>query len=1259
MNKTTTNIFHRSLMCLIPAILFFVTTATAQTTWTEVANDDFESNWGTWNDGGSDCRRSINDASKANSGSYCVRLRDNTNTSVMTTDNLDLSSYTSAKIEFSFIASNMEVNEDFWLQYSTNGGSSFTTVEDWITGTDFSNNQRLNPSVEIAGSFTAATQIRFRCDATANNDWVYIDDVVISGGTTSGGDTEAPTIPGGLSASNITETSFDVSWNASTDNVGVIGYNIYLNSAYIGSTGTTSTPLSSLTADTPYTVHIEAYDAAGNTSAWSNVLNVTTATPSNNVVISDWDGTTASFTVSNGASYSTATNPSQGGINSSANSGLFVSTASQWDYLRLDLSGTTDFTAFPVYKLKVRADYTGGEILFKFEAGTGGNWVSRTGSPSVVGQWEEYTFDFTGETSDTFSRLIIALDRTNTTAGNNWYVDDLIKVGTGGGGDTEAPSTPSGLSSSNITSSSFDVSWTASTDNVGVTGYNVYLDGSPHSSPSSTSASFSGLTANTNYAVTVEAKDAAGNISALSSALIVQTAVSQGSPKTCQTTIDNWNGTTVTWADNGQMQTVANPDQSGVNTSSTSGLFTSSIGQYDNINTTFGQEIDLAANPVFRIKVLAPHHGTVVMKFENSDNSASTSRSLVPDKQGEWETLEFDFTGDANNGYVKMVIFFDLFYTQVGNLWYVDDVEQISASCVATADNYAPDVPANLAAIDAYETSAIISWDESIDDWKMDKYNIYVDNVLVKSTTGTKETLDGLTGGNSYAVEIQAQDAAGNTSAKSSSIQVNTTSANAHVIPADYNLRLGTQIIGPSYAFTSNELIETATAIREMGSNILKISTDVNSYDGVNGSYNSVKETVELNSSYQTVLNMDFSHYFLWVYGNGWFADGLTPAETTQAYNEAYDLTEYLLTQYNGTGKSFYLGHWEGDWHLYQDSYDDPWGPLVLQAVTGMITWLNTRQDAIDAAKAANPTSDVQVYHYTECNLVTKVFDGYEALITEVLPNVDIDLVSYSCYDATSYHNTYADVNTNLTAALDLIESYLPAKAGLPFNKRVFLGEYGYPNGRNDFENKGYKDPVNQQQQDEYSKNVMKVALEWGVPFALVWQMYDNEEKWTDGTGNGFWVINDDNEKQDLYFTHVDYYQEMEDQVEAYMAANSGATPSFSEFTTMAVNVIDGNISARMLTKEDGNFDEELEPSGPITIYPNPARDILNISDPGGNLLNASIYDLSGQRVLQIDLRSKSVSQLNIGNLDKGMYVLHLQTVDQQLISKKFVIEKD
>ncbi len=151
-------------------------------TYTVVNSEDFESGLGIWIDGGVDARRNINDAAYANSGSYCVRLQDNTSTSVMTTNTLDLSAYEELRVDFSYYCRSMDnSNEDFWLQISSDGGSSFTTVEEWNLNDEFLNDTRYNDQVTIVGPFTSTMNIRFRADASGNQDWVYIDDVIING----------------------------------------------------------------------------------------------------------------------------------------------------------------------------------------------------------------------------------------------------------------------------------------------------------------------------------------------------------------------------------------------------------------------------------------------------------------------------------------------------------------------------------------------------------------------------------------------------------------------------------------------------------------------------------------------------------------------------------------------------------------------------------------------------------------------------------------------------------------------------------------------------------------------------------------------------------------------------------------------------------------------------------------------------------------------------------------------------------------------
>lgn len=90
-------------------------------------------------------------------------------------------------------------------------------------------------------------------------------------------DSTRPSTPSGLSANAASSTRINLSWSASTDNVGVTGYRVYRGSTVLASVSTTSFSDSGVAPATTYTYSVEAYDAAGNTSARS--ASVTISTP--------------------------------------------------------------------------------------------------------------------------------------------------------------------------------------------------------------------------------------------------------------------------------------------------------------------------------------------------------------------------------------------------------------------------------------------------------------------------------------------------------------------------------------------------------------------------------------------------------------------------------------------------------------------------------------------------------------------------------------------------------------------------------------------------------------------------------------------------------------------------------------------------------------------------------------------------------------------------------------------------------------------
>lgn len=90
-------------------------------------------------------------------------------------------------------------------------------------------------------------------------------------------DTTAPTVPTGLTTSNVSSSSITLSWTASTDNVAVTGYDLQLDSTYVTTVTGTSYTFTGLSASTSYTLGVRAKDAAGNTSAYATTTQSTSA----------------------------------------------------------------------------------------------------------------------------------------------------------------------------------------------------------------------------------------------------------------------------------------------------------------------------------------------------------------------------------------------------------------------------------------------------------------------------------------------------------------------------------------------------------------------------------------------------------------------------------------------------------------------------------------------------------------------------------------------------------------------------------------------------------------------------------------------------------------------------------------------------------------------------------------------------------------------------------------------------------------------
>jgi chitodextrinase len=357
-----------------------------------------------------------------------------------------------------------------------------------------------------------------------------------------------PSIPGGLTSSSITGTSFTLNWNASSDNVGVTVYEVRRDSTSLGTTGAISLGVSGLVQGTAYSMTVRAKDAAGNWSDWSTPLVVTTADtqpPSVPTVLAASNVTGTSFTLSWNASTDNFSVTGYEVMQDSTSLGTISGTS-------LPVTGLAQGTP---YSMTVRA---------RDAAGNWSNWsaplvvgTADTQPPSVPAglasntvtgtsftlTWNPSTDNFgvtgyevrrdstsLGTTSGT-SLPITGLSAGNTysmtvracDAAGNWSGWSSPLVVTTTAVDTQPPSVPTNLAATGIGLTSFTLTWSASTDNVGVTGYEVMKGATLAGAPAVTSLNVTGLSPGTGYSMTVRARDAGGNWSGWSVPLIVTT----------------------------------------------------------------------------------------------------------------------------------------------------------------------------------------------------------------------------------------------------------------------------------------------------------------------------------------------------------------------------------------------------------------------------------------------------------------------------------------------------------------------------------------------------------------------------------------------------------------------------------------------------------------------------------------------------------------------------------------------------------------
>jgi chitodextrinase len=560
-------------------------------------------------------------------------------------------------------------------------------------------------------------------------------------------DTTAPSTPTGLTAPTKTDRSVTLSWSAASDNVAVTGYDVFRGGTQVGTSSGTSYTDSGLTASTAYSYTVKARDAAGNTSAASMALSVTTLAP-DTTAPSAPTGLTASGTTSSSVAmvWTAATDNYgvagydvyRGGVKvasvtstSYTDTGLSPSTAYSYNVRALDaagnvsassntLSATTGAgnTATVYYKKGFTTPY----LHFR---PVGGTWTVAPGYPmpdSEVTGYAKYTVNL-----GTATQLEAVFNNGSGTWDNNNGTNYVFPLGTStysagtitAGApvvDSTAPSVPAALSSPSKTASSVSLSWTASTDNVGVTGYLVFRNGTQVGTPTSTSYTDSGLAASTAYSYTVKARDAAGNTSAASTALSVTTSAG--------------NSTTVYYK-KGYATPYLHYRPAG-------GTWTTAPG---------------VAMPDAEV--------TGYAKYTVNLGSATQLECVFNNGSGTWD----------NNGGLN-------YFIPAGT--HTFNAGAITAGA-PSADTTAPSVPSGLTVSSKTSTSVSLSWTASTDASGIAGYDVYRGGSLVGSPSSASYTDTGLTVGTPYSYTVRARDTAGNVSAQSTALSVTTSTSGATV----------------------------------------------------------------------------------------------------------------------------------------------------------------------------------------------------------------------------------------------------------------------------------------------------------------------------------------------------------------------------------------------------------------------------------------------------------------------------------------------
>lgn len=390
-------------------------------------------------------------------------------------------------------------NETHQFRLGAVGDSDpFTTQTRYTVSGDIEATQTVTFTLNLTAPTTPGAYVT---DWRMLREWVTWFGPTISKSITvaePGSDTEPPTVPTNLSATPSGSTRINLSWTASTDNFAVAGYKVFRNGSLVGTPSTRTYQDTGLSGYTTYSYEVSAFDTFGNESAKCSPVSARTDFDISYIIdedqavkVSSWVDSTSTSAYNGDYIWGSSTVTNSRSVKWTPNlqvPGIYDVYA--WWVASSNRSNAAPFTV---------SHYGGSVNVQADQTINGGKWnVLAFNAPFLAGT----------------SGYVILNSGTGTTGAV--LVADAVRFIYRGPLDLEPPSVPGNLTTTAVSSSQINLSWNASTDNVGVVGYKIYRGGSLLTTTAGTTFQNTGLTGGTAYSYQVSAYDAAGCESALS-----------------------------------------------------------------------------------------------------------------------------------------------------------------------------------------------------------------------------------------------------------------------------------------------------------------------------------------------------------------------------------------------------------------------------------------------------------------------------------------------------------------------------------------------------------------------------------------------------------------------------------------------------------------------------------------------------------------------------------------------------------------------